>query len=398
MKILLCGMDGYLGWSLTQKLISLGHDVIGIDNLSRRDWVKEGGSDSVTPVLPISDRLEALKSKYNYKPIFYNMNVCDYPKLSEIVRKFCPDTIVQLAEQSSAPYSIIDFNHHWNTIENNLKGTLSIVQSIKEEVPKCHLYKIGSMGEYFGINTDIPEGKFGAEDMFRGKSLDGLLFPRRACSPYHASKIYGTYLLEMASRFWNIRSTDVMQGVVFSPLLYDDQEEELLTRLDTCDAFGTIVNRFVCQAIIGIPLTLYGKGHQKRGYLPHRDAIDCITLAIENPPEIGEHRIFNQLEEVYDATELANKVKLVGNEFGLDVKIGHYENPRIENEDNYLNPDHQKLLDLGYRPNTTVEDELRKMFKLLLNYKSRIELIKKAIIPSIRWDGSKSKSKMVDVI
>jgi len=222
------------------------------------------------------------------------------------------------------------------------------------------------------------------------------MFPRKAGSWYHQSKVHDTNNVEMACRIWNLRSTDIMQGVVYSTQIDNMPEEKnLKTRFDFDQSFGTVINRFCAQATVGIPLTPYGTGKQKRGFLPLRDSMQCLTIAAENPPEKGEYRVFNQFEEVYSILQLAKKVQKVGNEFDLNVKIQPIENPREEMEEHYYNPDHNHLLDLGYNPTQDMASELRLMFKDLLEHRDRIEERKEAHFPDIRWDGSRRRSSII---
>jgi UDP-sulfoquinovose synthase len=185
-----------------------------------------------------------------------------------------------------------------------------------------------------------------------------------------------------------------MQGVVYGTYI-DEMADvaELRTRFDFDQSFGTAINRFCSQAIIGLPLTPYGKGQQKRGFLPLRDSMQCLGLALENPADKGEYRVFNQLEEVYSVTELAERVQKVGNERGLEVSIEPIENPRKEAEVHYYNPDHQHLLDLGFQPTHDMESELRRMFDDLTPHRDRIEARKEAQFPDIRWDRTRRRSE-----
>jgi UDP-sulfoquinovose synthase len=183
-----------------------------------------------------------------------------------------------------------------------------------------------------------------------------------------------------------------MQGVVFGTRIDEmGEDERLVTRFDYDQCFGTAVNRYCAQAVIGMPLTPYGRGHQKRGFLPLRDAMQCITLTIEKPPQKGEYRVVNQFEKVYDINNLALKVQEVAGEMGLTVEVRNVENPRIELEDHYYKPDRQKLVDLGYKPTHSIEAELEIILKDLLKYKHRIEARAHALTPDIRWDGSRKK-------
>jgi len=200
-----------------------------------------------------------------------------------------------------------------------------------------------------------------------------------------------------ACRIYGLAATDVMQGVVFGTRFNGaDEDERLLTRLDFDQCFGTAVNRYCCQAVIGHPLTLYGRGHQKRGFLPLRDSMQCLALAVENPPAPGEYRVFNQFEEVYDVTELALKVQKVGGEVGLDVEVCHFENPRMEPEEHYYRPDHKHLLELGYRPTHDVEAEMRIMLGDLTRHRDRIEARREVLIPDVRWSGRREKVHVLE--
>jgi UDP-sulfoquinovose synthase len=393
MRVLICGVDGYLGWPLAQYLVSRGHEVSGCDSYLRRDWVAEMGSQSATPILRMTDRLEAFRAKFGQNLKFRRGNVLDYNFVWNLFREFEPDAVVHLAEQPSAPYSMLDVQHAAFTQQNNTIGTLHILYAMKEVRPEAHLVKLGTMGEYGTPNMDIPEGFFEIE--FRGRK-DLLPFPRQAGSWYHQSKVHDSNNVMMACRLWGLRSTDIMQGVVFGTRIEEmGDEDPLLTRFDFDQCFGTAINRFCAMAVTGHPITPYGKGHQRRGFLPLRDSVQCLTIAAENPPKQGDYRVFNQFEEVYDLAELALKVKKVAEKNGLFVEVSHTENPRIELESHYYNPDHQHLLDLGYQPTRDVEGEMDIMVKDLIRWRSRILARMDSLIPSIRWDGTRKKVNFI---
>jgi UDP-sulfoquinovose synthase len=284
---------------------------------------------------------------------------------------------------------MIDVHHAVFTQTNDLVSTLNILFAMRDVCREAHLVKLGTMGEYGTPNVDIPEGFFEIE--YRGRK-DTLPFPRQAGSWYHWVKVHDSNNIMFACRIWGLRSTDVMQGVVFGTRIDEmNDDERLLTRFDIDQSFGTAVNRFCAQAAIGHPITPFGKGHQRRGFLPLRDSMQCLMLALENSPQIGEYRVFNQFEEVYDVTELALKVQKVGCGLGLNVQVRNLENPRIEKEEHYYHPDHQHLLDLGYRPTHDVEAEMRIMLTDLIKYRDRIEAKRDVLIPDIRWDGTRRK-------
>jgi UDP-sulfoquinovose synthase len=389
MRIFIAGVDGYLGWPLAMYLTARGHEIAGADRYYRRDWVAEMGSQSATPIKRMTERLQAFRENFGANLQFTRGDMVDYNFVWNLLRAFQPDAIVHLAEMPSAPYSMIDVHHCALTHSNNLLGTINILHAIRDVCPEAHLVKLGTMGEYGTPNVDIPEGFFEIE--YKGRK-DTLPFPRQAGSWYHQTKVHDTNNIMMACRIWGLRSTDIMQGVVFGTFIEQmGDDERLLTRFDFDQCFGTAINRYCAQGVIGHPLTVYGKGHQRRGFLPLRDSMQCLTLAIENPPEKGEYRVFNQFQEVYDLTELAFTVQKVAGNLGLNVDVRNLENPRFELEEHYYNPDHQHLVDLGYKPTHDIETEMEIMLRHLMKYKYRIEARAHALIPDIRWDGSRRK-------
>jgi len=394
MRVYIAGMDGYLGWTLAQHLIARGHKVAGADFYFRRKWVDEMGSHSATPIVSIEERLGAFKENFGQELLFWEGDLQDYDFVERTFREFQPEAIVHFAECPSAPYSMIDVHHAVWVQTNNIMGTLNMLFAMRDVCPGAHMVKLGTMGEYGTPNVDIPEGFFEIE--YRGRT-DTLPFPRQAGSWYHQTKVHDSHNIMFACKIWGLRSTDIMQGVVFGTRIDEmGDDERMLTRLDFDESFGTAINRYCCQAVIGHPLTPFGKGYQRRGFLPLRDSMQCLTIAIENPPQAGEYRVFNQFEEIYDVTELAHKVQKVGGELGLDVVVRNIENPRMEMEEHYYNPDHQHLLDLGYQPTHDMEAELRIMLGDLIEYRSRIDEKREVLIPDIRWDGTRRKSQFLN--
>jgi len=249
------------------------------------------------------------------------------------------------------------------------------------------------MGEYGTPNIDIPEGFFEVE--YRGRK-DTLPFPRQANSFYHLSKVHDSHNTMFACRVWGLRATDIMQGVVFGTQIDRmTDDDRLYTRLDFDQCFGTAINRFCCQAVIGHPLTVFGGGSQTRGFLPLRDSMQCITLCIENPPHDGEYRVFNQFEEIYSITSLAEAVQSVAKDLGLNVDIRHFDNPRKEADKHYYNPDRQHLVNLGYNPSGDMHSEIKLMLIDLARHRDRILEKKHILIPDIRWDGSHRRSEPI---
>lgn len=389
MRVLIAGVDGYLGWPLAMYLTRRGHTVAGADNYYRRDWVQEMGSQSATPIRRMTERLEAFRENFDQNLRFFKGDLTNYNFVENMLRGFKPDAVVHLGEMPSAPFSMIDVEHTTWTQVNNIVGTLNILYSMRDICPEAHLVKLGTMGEYGTPNIDIPEGFFEIE--YRGRK-DRLPFPRQAGSWYHQTKVHDSNNVMFACRVWGLRSTDIMQGVVYGTRIDEmGDDERLLTRFDFDQSFGTAINRFCCQAVVGEPISPFGKGHQKRGFLALRDSMQCLTIAVENPPAPGEYRVFNQFEDVYDITELAGKVGRAAASLGIMTDIRNLENPRKELEDHYYNPDHRHLLDLGYEPSGDMDSEIALMLGDLMKYRDRIEARREVLIPDVRWDGRREK-------
>lgn len=390
MKVFIAGIDGYLGWALAQYLTARGHEVAGMDKFLRREWVAEMGSQSALPVASMEDRLLAFEEKYGAPLRFWEGDLLDYPLLVRLLGEFQPDAIVHLAEMPSAPYSMIDQAHAAFTQTNNVIGSLNLLWAMREAAPDAHLVKLGTMGEYGTPNLDIPEGFFEIE--YRGRK-ERLPFPRQANSFYHLTKVHDTHNTMFACRTWGLAATDIMQGVVFGTRIDEmGDDPRLLSRLDFDQCFGTAINRFACQAVIDHPLTVYGTGGMKRGFLPMRDSMQCLTLAIENPPKAGEYRVFNQFEECYTIEELAQKVQQAAREVGLETRIQYYDNPRTERDQHYYNPDRQHLIDLGYKPTHDVVAEVKIMLNDLMPHRDRILERQDILLPDIRWAGERRRS------
>ncbi|MFI1972057.1 NAD-dependent epimerase/dehydratase family protein [Streptomyces cinnamoneus] len=380
MRVFIAGIDGYLGWPLAQHLAARGHETAGADALLRRAWVAEMGSDSAVPVATIGERLAAYREHFGASLPFTEVNLRDHDALGRALAAFAPDAVVHLAECPSAPYSMMDHRHAEFVQSNNVSGTLSLLFAMRDHCPEAHLVKLGSMGEYGTPDVDIPEGFFEVE--FRGRR-DRLPFPRQAGSWYHWSKVFDSENVAFACRMWGLRATDVMQGVVYGTWCPGDLR--LNSRLDFDEAFGTAVHRFCCQAVIGHPITPYGSGAQRRGVLSLADALQCLTLALENPPGPGEYRVFNQLRDVRSLAELAELVQAAACSLGIGARVVPVANPRAETEGHHYRPDSNELPKLGFRPSAPMDEELRRLISDLLPHAGRIAAHADRLPPTVRW-------------
>lgn len=383
MRVLILGIDGYLGWALALRLASKNHEVAGIDNLATRRAVEEVGSDSAFPLPEPKERVREVKKHLGADIEFHLGDVTDKEFLSNVIKTFKPDAIVHFAEQRSAPYSMKDLEHAKYTLQNNLFGTLNLIYSVKEIDPSIHIVKMGTMGEFGTPNFDIPEANFIEVEI--GGKKDKIFTPRWASSIYHFSKVFDSYLLTYYNQLYGITVTDIMQGPVYGTKIEEMTSETLRTRFDFDETWGTVVNRFCVEAILGLPLTAYGKGGQTRGFLSLEDSVEAIRVLIEHPPKQGEFRLVNQFMEIYSINQIAEIVKQAGEELGLNVQIAHVPNPRVEKEEHYYNPERKVLPSLGFKPKRNLRDEVKVILKDLLPYKERLERYKHVIMPKTRW-------------
>lgn len=381
MKVLVIGGDGYCGWATALYLSNQGYEVGILDSLVRRYWDLELGVETLTPIAPIGQRLTRWHDLTGKSIELFVGDITNYEFLSKALHQFEPEAIVHFGEQRSAPFSMIDREHAVLTQVNNVVGTLNLLYVMRESFPDCHLVKLGTMGEYGTPNIDIEEGYITIEHNGR---KDKLPYPKQPGSMYHLSKVHDSHNIHFACRIWGLRATDLNQGVVYGVLTEETGMDELLiNRLDYDGVFGTALNRFCIQAAIAHPLTVYGQGGQTRGFLDIRDTVRCVELAIANPAEAGEFRVFNQFTEQFSVGELATMVKKAGNAIGLNVEINHLDNPRVEKEEHYFNAKNTNLLSLGLQPHFLSEALLDSLLHFAVKYQNRVD--KNQILPKVSW-------------
>jgi UDP-sulfoquinovose synthase len=386
MRILILGGDGYLGWPTALRFSARGHEVSVVDNFSRRRWVGDRGSDSLTPIASLQQRIAAWEEVSGNAIASHVGAVEDGDFLEGVVAEVRPEAVVHYGQQASAPYSMISRAHAVETQHANVIGNLNLLFAMRDHVPDAHLVKLGTMGEYGQPNIDIEEGYIEIEHKGR---TDSLPFPKLPGSLYHCSKVHDSTNIHFACRTWGLRATDLNQGVVYGIETEETAgDERLITRFDYDEVFGTVLNRFCLQAVIGHPLTVYGAGHQTRGFLNIRDTLACVELAVVNPAERGEFRVFNQFTEQFSVGELAELVKGAAEHLGYTVEIAHLENPRVEKEEHYYNAVHTKLLDLGLEPTLLGEELVESMIHTIERHKANA--IESAIDPRTRWNPAKS--------
>jgi UDP-sulfoquinovose synthase len=381
MRVLILGGDGYLGWPTAMYLSRKGHEVAVVDNYFRRRACTELNCEPLIAIPNLHQRAELWQALSGYTVKVFIGDVCDYPFLSRVFREFGPEGVVHYAEQPSAPYSMMGREAAVFTLTNNLVSTCNLIHAVAEFNPDCHIIKLGTMGVYGTPNIDIEEGYLEVEHKGRKHSF---LYPKTPGSLYHLTKAQDGDMLYFYCRMWDIRVTDLNQGPVYGIQTEETLQDDRLTPIfNYDDIFGTVLNRFIVQAVAGYPLTIYGDGGQTRGYLNIKDTLACVELALVNPADRGQYRVFNQFVETFSVNDLAEKVREAGEALGLRVTVNKIPNPRREAEEHYYNPAHTGLLALGLDSHYLTDVVLVGMLALVIKWVDRIDA--QLILPRVKW-------------
>jgi UDP-sulfoquinovose synthase len=354
-----------------------------VDNFVRRQYDHEMGVDSLVPISQLHHRVRVWEEVSGLKLETFIGDLTDPVFVDNTLERFEPEAIVHFAEQRSAPYSMIDRQHAVYTQVNNVVGTLNLLYAIAERDPSIHLVKLGTMGEYGTPNIDIEEGFI--EVTHKGRT-DTLPYPKQPGSFYHLSKVHDSHNIQFACRIWGLRATDLNQGIVYGQETGEtDLHPDLATRFDYDGVFGTVLNRFCVQAVVGHPLSVYGKGGQTRGMLDIRDTLACVELALMNPADKGEFRVFNQFTESFSVLQMA---EMVAENYPGAARIAHVEDPRVEKEEHYYRAAHTKLLDLGLVPHLLEPSTIRSLLAVVDRHRDRVD--PEAIRPTVQWRSTSS--------
>ncbi|AGS34332.1 sulfolipid biosynthesis protein [Corynebacterium maris DSM 45190] len=386
MKVAILGGDGFCGWPASLYLSDQGHDVIIVDNLSRRAIDAELGAESLTPIADIDERIAAWKEVSGKEIGFRNFNVAeDYDELLDFLVTERPDAVVHFAEQRAAPYSMKNSRNKRYTVDNNTNATNNLLAAIVESDLDIHVVHLGTMGVY-GYGTagmKIPEGyldvEVTADEDEHGNAVEPhrvpqqILYPTNPGSIYHMTKVLDQTLFAFYAKNDELRITDLHQGIIWGTTTEQTaKDERLINRFDYDGDYGTVLNRFLMQAAVGYPLTVHGTGGQTRAFIHIRDMVRCIEIALQNPPTRGERvKIFNQMTETHRVRDLANLLAEISG-----AEVANVPNPRKESAENELHAVNETFLDLGLNPTTLSEGLLHEVEEVARKYADRADMSK----------------------
>lgn len=384
MNVFVLGGDGFCGWPTALHLSHHGYNVIILDNLSRRKIDLELGVESLTPIASIQQRLhywtEVSGKTIHYEPIDLS---CEYQRLLQLIISYSPDAIVHFAEQRSAPYSMKGAKERCYTVNNNINVTHNVLSAIVDSERPIHLVHLGTMGVYgyAGDSGEVPEGYLDVKIQQGASTVSKtILHPMDPGSIYHTTKCMDQSLFYFYNKNFQLPITDLHQGIVWGNATEETaMHPGLVNRFDYDGEYGTVLNRFIVQSVVGHPLTVYGTGGQTRAFIHIQNTIECIRLAIENAPSTEKVAIYNQVAEVHQVLWLAEFMK----NMTAGAKIKRYDNPRKEKVENNLAVDNHSLRDLGFKPIFLKEALCDEVLAMATKYKARCDLSK--ILSSAQW-------------
>ena len=357
MKIIIFGGDGFCGWPTSLYLSQAGHDIIIVDNMSRRKIDIQLEVESLTPISTITTRLNAWEEISGRKIKFINIDIAQqYDRLLTLLKEEKPDTVIHFAEQRAAPYSMKSDDEKRYTVDNNIRATHNICVAIISSGLDIHLVHLGTMGVYgyTSHSMQIPEGYLAVEiEGYNHKKFkEDILYPANPGSVYHMTKTLDQLIFSYYNKNNKLRITDLHQGIVWGTQTKETAlDERLINRFDYDGDYGTVLNRFLMQAALGYPLTVHGTGGQTRGFIHIQNTVHCLKISIENPPQKGDRVVIrNQITETHKVRDLAKIVSTLTN-----CSVSNVPNPRNEDAENELDVDHRCFLKLGLKPITLQE-------------------------------------------
>lgn len=384
MKIIILGGDGFCGWPTALHLSAVGHSVVIVDNLSRRNIDIELEAESLTPIRPMGTRLGAWREVSGRSIDFYNFDVArNYVRLLDLFLTYKPDAVVHFAEQRAAPYSMKSAYHKRYTVDNNINATHNLLAAVVESGLDIHVVHLGTMGVY-GYGTagmKIPEGYLRVQvETDAGELIEReVLYPPDPGSVYHMTKTQDQLMFAYYNKNDGVRVTDLHQGIVWGTQTEETKRDErLINRFDYDGDYGTVLNRFLMQSVVGHPLTVHGSGGQTRAFIHIQDTVRCIHLAINHPPRPGDRvQILNQMTETHRVRDLA---RLVADQTGSAIAL--LPNPRKEADENDLHVANDTFLGHGLDPIRLADGLLAEVRDIASRFKGRCDQSK---IPCVSY-------------
>jgi len=319
-------------------------------------------------------RINTWKDITNKDIQFHHINIADnYHRLFTLIKEFKPDTIIHFAEQRAAPYSMKDSVCKRYTVDNNINATHNVLDVIIESEQDIHLVHLGTTGVYgySSVGMEIPEGYLDVKVDVQGQEKEMTIpYPAYPGSIYHMTKTMDALMFSYYNKNFDLKITDLHQGIVWGTETEETRlDEKLINRFDYDGDFGTVLNRFIIQAAIGHPLTVYGVGGQTRAFININDTVKCIKIAVDNPPKERERvKIFNQTTEQHNILELA---KIVSNLTTAEIRF--FNNPRKEDLVNDLKLKCDNFKKLGLNPITLNNGLLSEIYEIAYKYKDNCD-------------------------
>jgi len=386
MSILLTGGDGYIGWPTALRIASRTDDrVVLVDDFGRREWVEEVGSVSAVPIGWIDERIEAAEETLGLTNLsFVEGDLTQRAFVDQLLDVHDPDAIVHTAAQPSAPYSQINGERANFTQHNNMQATRNLLWALEEhDMTDTHFIETTTTGVYGAPEFPIPEG--GAVMENEGER-DEVPFPAMGGSWYHISKCHDAANLRLATQQFDIPISDVRTAITYGTEIAETREDpRLKTRFDFDYYFGVVAHRFCAQAVAGYPVTVYGKGEQRKPFVALEDAVEGLArLALIDPDERPEdHVVYNQVTRAISIVEVGETIAEIAREHDLDVQVEHFENPRDEDETHKMDIENDRYAGVIGGQSTTFREGVEDVFATLTRHADRIEAREDRFLPGV---------------
>jgi len=380
MTVLLTGADGYLGWPTTLRLADrLDERIVAVDNFARREWVSESGSVSAIPVHGADERFADLENVS-----LVEGDLADRDFVNQLLDVHEPDTVLHAAAQPSAPYSGINGERALYTQRNNVSMTLNLLHGLHEAgLEDSHFIETTTTGIYGAPEFPIPEG---GATMENGGESDDVPFPAMGGSWYHQTKSFDAANMRLAESEFEFDISDVRTAIVYGTETEETAASGLPTRFDFDYYFGTVVNRFCAQAVAGYPITVYGKGEQRKPMVSLQDAVESLVNLVDRGHSGDGIDVYNQVTRPVAIVELAETIAEVGEEFDLDAEVEHFENPREEDEEHKMEMENDRFEELVGEQQQTLEEGIRDILGTLVEHDDRITAHEDRFLPGVLTD------------